>query len=28
VVDSILSQRPCALTNPSFHHQVKRYLNV
>jgi protein-tyrosine phosphatase len=28
VVDSILSQRPCALTNPTFHTQVKRYLNV
>jgi hypothetical protein len=28
VVDSILSQRPCALTNPAFHQQVRRYLNA
>ncbi len=28
VLDSILTQRPCALTNPAFQQQVKEYLNV
>jgi protein-tyrosine phosphatase len=27
VLDSILTQRPCALTNPAFHKQVRHYLN-
>ena len=27
VLDSILTQRPCALTNPAFHKQVRQYLN-
>lgn len=27
-VKSILSQRPCALTNPSFNTEVKRYISI